>query len=347
MREDEIQHHLQVLEESLQTLNSTPIGRKYFLASLPMLLAACGSSREKTRFKEGDNTGQDTDITVEDEKQMTNEVLPKMIKDYPPIEDSNYQNYISQLGQKIVRANDLHNKPYSYNFTVVGVNYVNAFALPAGTVFVTAPLIAMAESEAELAGVIGHEIGHIKARHTAERMYKQKQEEKSIWKYMGVGSAIGAVAGAGLGAAVLCKNKKGKDYNKCMATATAAGAAVGTVGGLLVQKYAFMQNSQEDEMEADRVGYKLSVNAGYSKVYVGKFYEKLYSMEQEHKKTKNPLVSSITDAMSTHPPSEKRVEQMNELVAETKLNSGEVSSHDFDRVKKLSEDWTKRHKYRS
>lgn len=62
---------------------------------------------------------------------------------------------------KIVRASKLQDNPYSYNFTVVDTPDINAFAMPAGTIFVTAPFIALADNEAELAGVVSHEIGHV------------------------------------------------------------------------------------------------------------------------------------------------------------------------------------------
>ncbi|MCB1159935.1 MAG: M48 family metalloprotease [Leptospiraceae bacterium] len=321
---------LHELEVVLADWNSTPIGRKHFLASVPLLLSAC-SSGDKKRYREGDNTGQYTDITVEDEKNMAQEYLPKMLEDYPPVQDNDMQEYISGIGQRIVRANGLHGKPYEYNFMVVGTKNVNAFALPAGTIFVTAPLIAMADSEAELAGVIGHEIGHVKARHTAERIYEADQMTTKMWKNIATGSGIGALIGGAAGAATACKGKKGNDFNKCVAAAAAAGAAVGIAAGYLITKYQFMQNSQEDELEADRIGFRTAVNAGYSKAYVGKFYEKLLQMESQAKAHKNPITSSLADAMSTHPPSTKRVGEMNKLVAESNKSGGAVSSSAFEK----------------
>ena len=90
------------------------------------------------------------------------------------------QRYVANLGNNVIRANGLHKNPYQYNFSVVDVPYINAFALPAGTVFITAPLIAAAKTEAELVGVIGHEVGHIQARHTAERMHKAQASQKKV-----------------------------------------------------------------------------------------------------------------------------------------------------------------------
>lgn len=329
---------MEELEFYLKQLNSTSVGRRTFLAAFPLMMAACASA-PRHRQREGDNAGQATALTVDDERKMTQQVLPDMKKDYPPLDNPEMQNYVRGLGAKIVRANGLEGNPYNYNFTVVGVNQVNAFALPAGTVFVTAPLIAMADSEAELAGVVGHEVGHIKARHTAERMDKAKKEEgKSLW-YGAGGGILGGALGFGLGR-LLCKSGD----SGCVAKATAAGAAAGVGGGLLIQKYFFMANSREDEMEADRIGFRTSVNGSYHKDHVGAFYAKLLRMEQDHKQKSTPLLAGLNDALSTHPPSKERVSQMNEMAAQTPVSAkAVVNTKEFDRMRKMAQDWVKAH----
>ena len=325
MKDLKTSYYLQEMEKNLKELISTSSGRRAFLKAAPLMLAACAST-PKTRYREGDNSGQAAALTVAEERKMTAEVMPKMRKDYPPVRDAQMQRYISSLGRKIVDSNGLQGKPYNYNFTVVNVGYVNAFALPAGTVMITAPLIAMAETEAELSGVIGHEIGHIQARHTAERMFTAKKaQKKSIWYTLG-GGLVGAAAGYGLGQLV-CPPKD----QKCMTKAASMGVAAGAMGGMLIQKYAFMANSREDEMEADRIGFRTSTKAGYHKDYVGRFYEKLLRMEQERKRGGNALTASIADAMSTHPPSRERVTQMREMAAQSS-QKGKVSSATFQKM---------------
>ncbi len=74
-----------------------------------------------SRYREGDNRGQQTNITVADEERLTQEALPKMMKDYPPSNSAELQKYISYLGMKIVTANNLEGNPYHYEFTVVDV----------------------------------------------------------------------------------------------------------------------------------------------------------------------------------------------------------------------------------
>jgi len=328
------------LEESLRNLNSTTMGRRMFLASTSLLLAACATG-EQHRKREGNLIGNETDLTVNDERKMTQEVLPQMRKDYPALQNNEIQSYISNLGRKIVLSNNLEGHPYNYNFTVVDVPHVNAFALPAGTVFVTAPLIAMADNEAELAGVIGHEVGHIKARHTAQRMTKAKQEQgKTSW-YAGGGALIGGVLGYGA-SKLLCK----PEDNECIQKSVGYGLAAGAAGGLLVQKYKFMANSREDEMEADRIGFKTSVTSNFHKDHSGRFYQKLLTMEQQGKGAADPLTRSLADALSTHPPSQERVNQMNILAAETSQNLSKaiINSTQFDRVKKICQQVVDRQK---
>lgn len=333
---------LQDLENFLQEWTSTSKGRREFLALLPLLVAGCATG-SKTRYREGDNSGQESKLTPEQEAQMTREVLPKMKKEYPPIPDSSLQNYVSQLGNRVVAANGLGGNPYRYHFTVVDVPYVNAFALPAGTVFVTAPLMEMAGSEAELAGVIGHEIGHIQARHTAERMAAAEKAQSKGWLYAIGGGVVGAAAGYGLGKLACPPRDAG-----CRAKALQLGAAAGVGGGLLIQKFAFMANSREDEMEADRIGFRTAVNAGFDKDQVGLFYEKLLAMEQQAKKKNVPVLSSLQDAMSTHPPSKERVIQMREMAGSQPKNPKSItSSGAFDQAKLKASAYARRAREKS
>ncbi len=111
---------------------------------------------------------------------------------------------------------------------------------------------------------------------------------------------------------------------------------MGAGGGLLAQKYTFLVNSREDEMEADRIGFKYAVGAGYDKDQVGKFYEKLLQKEKEAGKTGSSIVKSLSDAMSTHPPSEERIKQMNELAAKTPGGKGITDTPDFKRANQLA-----------
>jgi predicted Zn-dependent protease len=233
------------------------------------IIVSCAPTNS-SRQREGSNVGQETHLTVQDEQRLTEEALPKMRQDYPPAKNPELQRYISDLGAKIVRANKLDGNPYRYNFTVVDVPDVNAFAMPAGTIFVTAPLIAAASSEAELAGVVSHEIGHVVARHSAERMYAMEKAQNKTWLYAAGGAVVGAAVGYGAGRAALA----GKAIRRAMPSRSHRRRAWRGRRILLASKYTFLVHSREDEREADSIGYLNIVAAGYDKDEVGKIYGK-------------------------------------------------------------------------
>jgi len=301
------------------------------MATVLSLIIACAPTTS-SRYREGDNRGQQTSLTVADEKRLADAALPELARDYPAAKSAELQNYVSSIGRKIVLANDLEGKPYHYDFTVVDSKNPNAFAMPAGKIFVTASLLEVAANEAELAGVIGHEIGHVVARHAAERMYVMEKEQGKAWLYGAGGGILGGVVGYGLGK-VIC----GEDDKVCYVKAAAIGAAAGVGGGLLVQKYRFLVNSREDEMEADRIGFRLAVNSGYDKDKVGDFYKKLLQIEKKGGGQNDPLTRKLADALSTHPPSEERVRQMEELAAARPVvKNAVVDSPQFRKAKKIA-----------
>jgi predicted Zn-dependent protease len=305
---------------------------KATLLTLCLYLISCASPKYSDRYREGDNTGQTAALTVDEEKKLTREALTEMSKEYPLVKDQRLQSYIQKVGQRIVNANNLRGNPYTYTFTVVDVPHVNAFAMPAGAIFMTAPIIAMADSEAEIAGVLGHEIGHVTARHTAERMYVAKQEQGKSWVYGGVGATLGGAAGFFLGKKLCAAND-----TECRAKYALYGLAGGAGAGLLTQKYGFMKNSQEDELESDRVGFRYAIKAGYDKDKVPDFYSKLLALEKAAKKNQNAVMSWLGDAMASHPPSELRVKQSQELRRETKTKGGVASSSEFLEMKKIAQ----------
>src|SRR4030042_4440087 len=141
---------------------------------------------------------------------------------------------------------------------------------------------------------------------------------------------MGAAAGVGVGLLVC-----GGD-SECLAKAALIGGAVGAGGGLLAQHYKFLVNSREDEMEADRIGFKLAVGAGYDKNQVGRFYEKLLEVEKKANQSGDPITRSLSDALSTHPPSEERVQQMKDMAAQSPAKKGIVNTAEIKRNKQLA-----------
>ena len=133
------------------------------------------------------------------------------------------------LGEKLVAQSVAAKSPYKFSFHVLAdPKTVNAFALPGGPVFITEGLLRLLKTEAELAGVLGHEIGHVIARHSSERLAKQQLTQ----------GLVGAlVVGSG-------------DYTT---------AQIGQmVGGMINMKY-----GRDDELESDALGIRIMAEAGY------------------------------------------------------------------------------------
>lgn len=130
------------------------------------LLAACASVTNPV-------TGQ-RELTVMDEKTEIAEgakAHQEVLKEYGVLNDPALQAYVSGVGQKLAASS--HRAKLKWTFTVLDSPQVNAFALPGGYVYITRGIMAYLDSEAELAGVLGHEIGHVTARHGAQQATRQ------------------------------------------------------------------------------------------------------------------------------------------------------------------------------
>jgi len=136
---------------------------------------------------------------------------------------------VRDVGERLVARSLAAKSPYKFSFHVLAdARTVNAFALPGGPIFITEGLLRLLKSEAELAGVLGHEIGHVIARHSSERLAKQQLTQ-------GLLSAL--VVGSG-------------DY-----TAAQIGQLV---GGMINMSY-----GRDDELESDALGIRIMAEAGY------------------------------------------------------------------------------------
>jgi predicted Zn-dependent protease len=136
---------------------------------------------------------------------------------------------VRRVGERLVSRSLAAKSPYKYSFHVLAdPRTVNAFALPGGPIFITEALLRQLKTEGELAAVLGHEIGHVIARHSSERLAKQQLTQ----------GLIGAlVVGSG-------------DYTT---------AQIGQmVGGMINMKY-----GREDELESDALGVRIAAEAGY------------------------------------------------------------------------------------
>jgi len=154
----------------------------------------------------------------------------------PRLSDRDVQDYVERIGDRLAESipAEFQHPEFRYTYTVVNVRDVNAFALPGGFTFVNRGLIETAQNEAQLAGVIAHEISHVALRHgTAQAAKAQKYQYGSI-----AGQILGAVIGGGMGQAV-------------------GGLSQVGVG------VAFLRYGREYERQADILGAQIMANAGY------------------------------------------------------------------------------------
>ena len=150
-------------------------------------------------------------------------------------DDQALQRYVSEIGQDIARKSHRPNLPWT--FTIVDSPAINAFALPGGFVYVTRGILAYLDDESELAGVLGHEIGHVTARHAAQAYTRQAE--------------------ANMGLTIL----------SIFVPGTRPFADLGATGlGVL-----FLRNGREAEVEADRLGVEYGSGAGYDPAGVPRF----------------------------------------------------------------------------
>ncbi|MGH7505095.1 MAG: M48 family metalloprotease, partial [Longimicrobiales bacterium] len=159
-------------------MNTTPV-RRFAAGLLPAL--ALSASACATNPATGET--QLSLISEQQEIQMGREADQAIVAQLGLYPDESLQQYVQQLGAKLATVSERPDLPWT--FRVVDDPTVNAFALPGGFIYVTRGIMAYLESEAQLASVLGHEIGHVTARHSVEQMSRQQLAQ--------IGLAVGTV----------------------------------------------------------------------------------------------------------------------------------------------------------
>ncbi len=140
--------------------------------------------------------------------------------------DQRLQAFVDQVGAKLVDNTVARETPYKYEFHLLqDSETVNAFALPGGQIFITYALLSKLDNEDQVAGVLGHEIGHVLGKHSAERI-----ENSNLWSTISMGAEVGA----------------------------GAGQATSAIGQNIL-----LGNGRDDELESDDLGVRFMIKAGY------------------------------------------------------------------------------------
>src|SRR5256886_4764460 len=215
-------------------------------------------------------------ISQQQEIQMGQEYAQQINAQLPIVQDPELNRYVNVLGDSTARRTTRGD--VGWRFFIVDAQEVNAFAVPGGFVYVNRGLIQRADQMDELAGVLGHEIGHVVRRHTVKQMEKAQ--------------------GANIGVTLAC-------VLTSICNSQAAGAAINVAGGALFARF-----SRQDEAEADAEGFKNVVRAGISPVGMVTMFRKLL----DERRTRPGAVESW---FLTHPLEEDRIvavqSQINQL----------------------------------
>jgi len=222
-----------------------------------------------------------TDFVMMSEAQelsLGREAHQQILKQYPRYPDQALQAYVQQVGERVARHS--HRGQLDYHFTVIDSPDINAFALPGGYIYIHRGLMAYLGSEAELAAVLGHEVGHVTARHGV-----RQQSQSTAWGVLGQAVAMGTGVGA-------------------------AADVTGVLGNAVVRGY-----GRDMELEADGLGAEYLARGGYDPqamievVRVLKLQED-FARDQAAARGEPQPVGSYHGLFDTHPDNDRRLQQV-------------------------------------
>jgi len=231
-------------------------------------------------------------VSEEQEIAMGREADPQITASLGLVENEDLQEYVSDLGLRLAAVSERPDLPWS--FKVVDDPIVNAFALPGGFIYVTRGILAHFASEAELAGVLGHEIGHVTARHSASQMSRQQLQQ--------IGLGVGMILS--------------EDVRRF-------GGLLGAGLQLLNLSY-----SRGDETQSDELGLRYISRLGYDPDAMIGVFEMLAEAGSGGEEGRVP------EWALTHPYPENREENIREQIAETGVSTDGTVGVDeyFDRL---------------
>jgi predicted Zn-dependent protease len=251
------------------------------------LLAGCGGARLPSVLPSITPPGED------EETRIGREFRREAKKHLKFVNDPEAERYIDRMGQRIIAA--MGPQPFDYRFFVVEDSQLNAFAVPGGSIYFYTGLIQKAKSSSEIAGVLGHEIVHIKGHHMARS------------------SGPDAISLLSLASLLLLSR-------------SSAGAQAASAVGQAVAATRQIAYSRQLEMEADTLGVRYMAAAGYDPKGSLGF---LKILDQE--RALNPI--DVPAYMMTHPVTQERIANM-ELVIRS-LNKTVAGTEEFDSLKKI------------
>src|SRR5262245_46939179 len=268
------------------------------LLSLPIVLVAVLVASCATVVNPVTGESERTVMDEAAEVEQGKKAHPEVLAEYGTYNNPRVQAYVNELGQRLAKQS--HRANLQWTFTVLDSPEINAFALPGGYVYVTRGIMAYLESEAELAGVMGHEIGHVTARHGAQRATRQQA------------AGIGVIAATVLGAVLEAGGVSG-------ATDLASQASQSAAAGYIASY------SRDQESQADELGAEYLSRNRYDPQNMVDVIQVLKSQEQfaaDMAKAEGRQVPSASNWLSSHPANDKRLADIKAFAAKYKAQAG-------------------------
>jgi predicted Zn-dependent protease len=250
-------------------------------------LAACGTVVQNPVTGRAERTVMDEPAEIAEGRKAHAEVL----KEYGAYPNPRLQAYVNGVGQKLAQAS--HRPQLPWTFTVLDSPDVNAFALPGGFVYITRGIMAYLDSEADLAGVLGHEIGHVTARHGAQRATRAQT------------AGLGVFAATVLGVALEGAGVRG--------AADAAGSISQSVAAGYIASY-----SREQELQADQLGAEYLARTQYDPKNMVDVIRMLKNQEEfaaqvARAEGRNPREEGGASWLASHPSSDQRLKEIMDI----------------------------------
>jgi predicted Zn-dependent protease len=217
-------------------------------------------------------------ISPQQEIALGLQAAPQMAQQYGGLSrNAKAAAFVEKIGQQLVAQSDAAKTPYNFEFHLLADDRtINAFALPGGQIFITMGLLKRLKTEGQVAGVLGHEITHVVARHSAEQIAKQQLTQGLT------------------GAAVLAT------YDPDNPSSRNSAQVAAMIGGLINMKF-----GRNDELESDRYGVRFMADAGYDpRAMIGL----MKILEQSAGGQRQP------EFFSTHPNPENRIAKIRQAI---------------------------------
>lgn len=256
----------------------------------PFVLSGCGNAVLNPVSGQAERSVMSESAEVAEGQKGHQQVL----QEYGVVKDAGLQAYVNELGQRLAKQS--HRNNLQWHFTVLDSPEINAFALPGGYVYVTRGIMAYMEDEADLAGVIGHEIGHVTARHGAQRATRQQD------------AGLGVLAATLLGAVLESQGMSGAGQLASDVSQSVASGYIASYG-------------REQELQSDQLGAEYLARSNYDPQNMVNVITVLKNQERfaaDQARAEGRPVAQGSSWLASHPSNEERLRNITQLAAQYK-----------------------------